>query len=246
MKFVALSTVFILSSSSVTFAAYDAFPESNGPFELSPNSADNNWNGEDFESYGRKGVIECSDNKQAQDHFDVTSGCLKVKNGKGWTDDDVFRMVTISRDTGGHPIKWTDQTMEYLAYIRNNKWSKDSTITNYSGLHVFFRYQTSDNLYVASARYDGKVTIKEKVDGVYTTLAVGDLPDNYLNKRTGSFFTGQWVHLKASATGNILKFFIDEVEMLTASSSSLEWGTTGLRTDDAEVYFDDMEMGNYD
>jgi len=250
MKFTLLPILLALSSSHIALAVYDAFPEAEGPFALTANSVDNNWVGEDFGSYNRNEIIECSNGMQAQAHLDVTSGCLWASNGlgnsaKGWTNDDVFRMVTVSHDSDGRLIKWTNQTIDYVAYIKHNKWSKDNPVMAYSGLHVFFRYQDNDNLYVASARYDGKMTIKQKVAGVYSTLALGDLPQSYLNKRTGNFFTGQWISLKASAIGSNLKFFVDGVEMLSTVSETLDAGTTGIRTDSAEIYFDKIEMGDF-
>ena len=149
-------------------------------------------------------------------------------------------MVTISRDEQGQKIKWTDQSMSYNAFIKKNQWDRKDML-DHSGLHIFLRYQTSDDLYVASVRYDGKVTIKEKVSGLYETLAVTELPSAYLD-RNGNLNSGHWINLKASAIGTKITLYVNGVDVLSADSGSLEWGTTGIRTDKAEVFFDDFAM----
>jgi hypothetical protein len=249
MKFTQLLALLLVNEVVHVLASYDAFPASEGPFDLRENSPDDNWVGEDFGSYSNGDIIECSNDMSAQPHLDVTSGCLKARNGgknsrQGWTDDFIFRMVTISRDQAGEKIMWTDQTMAATLMIRRNKWDRKNEIENYSGLHVFFRYQDSDNLYVASARNDGQMTIKQKCNGTYETLAVGKLPDRYLDDRKeGRLKPGVWINLKVSAVGPYLTFYIDGEPMLNANSVSLEWGTTGIRTDNVEIYFDDLKMG---
>lgn len=225
---------------------HDAFPASEDePYTILAASANDKWIGENFESFQNGDIIECSNDKQAQDHVDVTSGCLKARNGgpkirEGWTDDFIFRMVTISRDDQGHKIKWTDQSMSYSAFIKNNQWDRKD-MTDYSGLHVFLRYQTSDDLYVASVRYDGEVTIKEKVNGVYNTLARSNLPSAYLD-RNGNLDSGNWINVKGSVIGTEITLYVNDVEMLAAYSDKLKWGTTGIRTDKAEVFFNDFKM----
>jgi len=244
MKLISVFIVFLLAVDSA-LGAYDAFPASEEPYTILAASADDKWSGDSFEAYGNGDIIECSNNKQAQDHLDVTSGCLKARRGgpndrQGWTDDFIFRMVTITRDDQGRKIKWTDQSMSYQAFIKNNQWDRKN-MNDYSGLHVFLRYQDSDNLYVASVRYDGLVTIKEKVDGAYATLAMSKLPDAYLD-RNGNLDSGDWVNLKASAIGTTITFYLNDIEVLAAYSDSLEWGTTGIRTDKAEVFFNELKM----
>lgn len=235
--------LFLLTDSAL--AAYDAFPASEEPYTVLAASVDEKWIGEDFATYQNGDIIECSNNKQAQDHLDVTSGCLKARNGgplnrQGWTDDFVFRMLTVSRDIQGNKVKWTDQSMSYSAFIKKNQWDRKD-ITDYSGLHVFLRYQTSDNLYVASVRYDGQVKIKEKVKGIYKTLASGQLPSAFLD-RNDNLNSGDWILVKASAIGTTIKLYVNGIEMLSVNSDSLEWGTTGIRTDKAEVFFKDFKM----
>lgn len=227
---------------------YDAFPDSEAPFvsyAVSPPT--DNWAGEDFESYTNGEIIECSSDKTAQDHLDVTSGCLKSKYAgnwrRGYTDDRVFRMVTISRDDDDREIKWTDQTISYRAYITEFQDDlPDDPIPDWAGLHVFFRYRTSDDLYVASIRYDGKATIKKKHNGIYTTLAWMNLDDSFLDSNTGKLKTQQWYQLKATADGSTLKFKLDGTEILSATSGTFSWGTTGIRTDYVSTYLDDINM----
>ena len=60
---------------------YDAFPAFEGNYTILAASAGQKWIGENFAAYQNRDIIECSNGKQAQDHFDVTSGCLKARNG---------------------------------------------------------------------------------------------------------------------------------------------------------------------
>lgn len=172
---------------SHVLASYEAFPSNEGPYVSGLASVMLPWAGENFEN-ADLGRLECSYASNVIDHFDVTSGCLStVKQTttsgyllRGWIDDSVFRVVAIGKDETDREIKWTEQTAKYKAYI--DHWHKNGEIPNWSGLHVLARYRSSDDLYVASLRYDGKLTIKRKWKGDYTTLAQG-----VLNNKTKAY-----------------------------------------------------------
>lgn len=249
MEKIAIQFLFIFvvaMTSSASHLSYDAFPPSDGPYVSGPASAELSWSGEDFESYHNGATLECSSNKQAASHIDVTSGCLVSKYAgewrRGWTADSVFRAVAIGRDSTGREIKWTNQTNEFRAYI--DSWHNNGNIPDWSGIHAFARYRTSDDLYVASIRYDGLVTIKRKWNGDYTTLAQATLNNElgeYLD-HNGKLATRRWYRVKFSAIGNELKLYLDNRLLLTASSGTFSWGTTGIRIDNASTYLDDWKL----
>lgn len=220
---------------------YDAFPASEGPYVSGPASTSLPWPGEDFESYTNGSVVETSTNKSAQSHLDVTSGTLESKYAgswrRGWTDDHNFRAVAIGYDSQGREIKWTDQVAEYRGYI--SAWQDDAP--DWAGMHLFARYRTSDDLYVASIRKDGLATIKRKWNGSYTTLAQTSLPSSVLDGN-GELKTGDWHWLKFSAIGNDLELFVDDTSVLSTTSGTFSWGTTGIRTDYADIYLDDWSL----
>jgi hypothetical protein len=222
-------------------AYYDAFPSAEGPYVSGPASTTLPWSGENFESYTNGAVIETSTNKSAQPHLDVTSGTLESKYAgtwrRGWTDDYNFRAVAIGRDAQGREIKWTDQVAEYRGYI--DAWQ--TSAPDWAGLHLFARYRTSDDLYVSSIRRDGLATIKRKWNGSYTTLAQTTLPGSYLDGN-GVLLTDQWYRLRFSAIGSNLELSLDGTSLLTATSGTFSWGTTGMRIDYADTYIDDWKL----
>lgn len=237
---------YLFVHSTAGFAFYEAFPAGEGPYVSGPVSTKLSWPGENFKVYIDGQIIECSKDKDAQSHFDVTSGCLYSRHvgdsHLGFTDNSVFRAVFLGYDSHGRRIKWTDGGIKYRAYIQ--EWH-DKNIPGWAGLHLFQRYRTSDDLYVASIRYDGRVTIKKKWNGVYTTLAQakldpgihGDLLDG-----EGYLVPGRWIELQFTAEGRMLCFSIDGVEILSASSGTFSWGTMGIRLDYMDVYLDEWKV----
>ena len=241
-----LSAFFLMTASSSAAAFYDAYPESEGPYVTGPASESLQWSGEDFSNYPDGQQLECSNNKTPIAHFDVTSGCLSSKHVdglmRGWTDDKVFRVVSVSKDDNDNEIKYTDQTNQYRAYIKT--WKNGSSIPAWSGLHAFARYQTSDDLYVASVRYDGNVTIKVKYQGKYTTLAQTKLTNgtkNYFDDN-GKLAAGQWYLIDFSVVGSTLTLSLDGTELLSVDNTLLTEGTTGIRTDYVSAYLDDWQL----
>lgn len=222
-------------------AYYDAFPTVEGPYVSGAASITLPWSGEDFESYTNGTTIETSTNKSMRSHLDVTSGTLESKYAgtwrRGWTDDYNFRAVAIGRDAQDREIKWTDQVAEYRGYIAD--WQ--ASAPDWAGMHLFARYRTSDDLYVGSIRHDGKATIKRKWNGTYTTLAWTYLPASYLDE-SDILKTDQWYRLRFSAIGNQLELSLDGTSLLSTTSGTFSWGTTGMRTDYADIYLDDWKL----
>jgi cysteine-rich repeat protein len=214
---------------------YDAFPWNNSSYPKG-NSDTYGWPGDDFESYAHDEIVETSTNKSRRSHLDVTSGTLRAKhlNGsqlwkRGWTNTHNFRV--LSRTTsGGDLVRLTDVEPAVRVYI--SSW--DSSGPQWSGAHIFARYQTENDLYVASLRKDGKVYIKLKHCDAYTTLAGA-------NFSQGAVQTGKWYDLRFEVVGQRLRFYVDGTLELEAFDDTLSWGTTGVRTDYSTMYIDDWE-----
>ncbi len=211
---------------------WDPFPGNNSSYPLGAPSTSLPWKGEDFESYSDGELIETSSNKSLQSHLDVTSGSLYANYvgnyRRGWTTTYNFRVLAVGL-SGGKRIRWTNMTASYRGYL----WQWHPTASTTNGLHLFARYQTENDLYVASLRFDGLVTIKKKHCGNYTTLA---------SKTYGKPALKTWYTLEFSTIGTTLTFKLNGQVVLTAKDDTFSWGTTGIRTDYADVYFDDWQL----
>jgi hypothetical protein len=194
---------------------------------------------EGFESYADGALIESSANKASQSHLEVTSGTIYAtyigpsRYRRAKTEDDNFRML-LQGLSNGLRVKWTDQAIESRFYIA--AWHP--TDESWQGVHLFVRYRTEDDLYVASLRHDGSVHIKKKQCGQYTPLKSELLRDHNGNPRP--FNLKQWYTLTFAAIGNHLEFSVDGVPQLSVTDGTFSWGTAGIRTDYATVYLDDI------
>ncbi len=190
--------------------------------------------GETWDSYSDGYLVEASSDKTRASHLDVTSGelyAIHVSSSylRGWTETYNFRVLAVGDDGGGDKVRWTDGEVSYRGYI----WNWHSGVSTTSGLHVFLRYQTEYDLYVASLRYDGLVTIKKKACGAYTTLA---------SAHFGTPATRTWYTLGFVAHGANLDFYVDGSLVLSTVDHTFSWGTYGIRTDYMDVYFDDWSV----
>ncbi len=219
-----------LESAASAERAYDFYPDSNYIICTSASSCP--WAGENFEAYEEGALVECSSDSFQRAHLEVTSGCLFSKDAgayrRGWTSTHNFRALS-RKYVDGKKVGWKTAAPSYRAHI--SEWQADAP--EWAGLHVFARYQTEDDLYVASYRKDGLVTIKKKLGGVYTTLA---------QKTLGALATRTWHTVKLSVSGDTLQYFVNGELQLTAHDTSLTWGTAGLRTDYMDVYLDDWKL----
>jgi hypothetical protein len=194
---------------------------------------------EGFETYADGSVIESSANKALQSHLEVTSGSLtsryvsKSAYRRARTEDFNFRML-IQGLSGGKRIKWTDQSIRSRFYV--DSWQ--ATNNAWQGVHLFARYRTENDLYVASLRRDGTVYIKRKLCGTYTTIANGQLKDQAGQPLL--FNTRQWYTLTFSAIDNRLSFYVNDVLQISVLDGTFSWGTMGIRTDYSNIYLDDL------
>lgn len=188
----------------------------------------------DFQEYTPGQVITASSSKDESAPYFATSGTLSCENidgvKDGFTSTHNFRMLCNPTDQiSKKRVRYTD--FETLFIGRLNKWHDGAP--NWSGFHIFSRYQTEDDLYVASLRLDGQVTIKKKIKGVYTTLTKGDF---------GKLDIGEEYYFQFQVEGNTLTYKINGKIVLQTDDSELEWGTTGLRFDYADAVVDYLRV----
>ena len=214
-------------------SVYDAYPGNNSDYPMMDViDAPNAFIGDDFESYSNNVLIASASSSHT--YIDVTSGSLYAKHlqgsqiwKRGYTTTYNFRMLAVGT-YDGMPIRYRDGKATLRVYFDNIH----SNAAHYAGAHLFLRYQTEYDLYVASLRHDGQVMIKKKHCGNYTTLAVADFSQ-------GDVVLDHWYDLEFEARGDDLYFYVDGNLELTAQDSDLSWGSTGVRIDYTDTYIDD-------
>ena len=214
-------------------SVYDPYPGDHSLYPLfDASSAASSWNGEDFEAYSHNSTIASANGGAS--HIDVTSGTLKSKhlNGsqvwkRGWTETHNFRMLADAQ-YNQKKLRYTEGTQEIRVYFDR----VHPQAAHYTGAHLFARYQTEYDLYVASLRLDGQVMIKKKHCGSYHTLASAPFSQGNVNLDT-------WYTLEFSTQGNTLSFFVDGMEELSVMDDTFSWGSMGVRIDYTDTYMDD-------
>ena len=152
--------------------------------------------------------------------WSVTAGVFSVKSMHGYTNNSVFRVVTERSDFSNLTFK-------------ADLMKKDLGVEAFDGLQLFFRYKDPDNLYVAGLRNDNQIQLKKKVNGIYTTLGQASIESNKL---------GYWYHMIIVVNGNHLEVYVDGKKYIDKYDSSLTSGKVGIRTDNIEAYFDNVEV----
>ena len=217
-------------------SVYDPYPGAHSGYPLfSVADIPNAWPNEAFEDYNHNDLIASSSSNIS--HIDVTSGHLYAKHlsgaqlwKRGWVQSSVFRVLTKGYHNGGK-IRWTDGTQTVRIYFD----SLHSNTPHYAGAHLFARYQTENDLYVASLRHDGQVMIKKKHCDAYTTLAVAPFSQ-------GDVERNRWYEISFSAYGDELIFSVDGNEELSINDSTFSWGSMGIRLDYTDTYLDDWSL----
>jgi hypothetical protein len=212
---------------------YDPYPNDHSIYPLfHVSDAPTSWTGEDFEGYSHNSIIASANSGAA--HIDVTSGTLYAKHLSGsqiwkraWTDTHNFRMLAHGTYNQTR-LRWKDGTNQVRAYFD----SIHAQPAHYAGIHLFARYQTEYDLYVASLRLDGQIMIKKKHCGTYTTLAVAPFSQ-------GEVLLDTWYELSFSIQGDTLSFSVDGTEELSTVDDTFSWGSMGVRIDDSDTYIDD-------
>ncbi len=220
---------------------YDFYPGT-GAYPLG-NAQTYPWPGEGFESYTDGQTIECSSSRAERSHLEVTSGCLLSKYAgtwrRGFTNTSNFRVLAVGL-SGQQRVKWQSQTNEARFNVSNWQPLGDRE-TSFQGVHLFARYRTENDLYVASLRKSGEVLIQRKLCGTYAALDRDVLRDARGNPR-GGMATGTWYRLRFSAVGTTLILYVDDVPQIQVTDGTFSWGTSGIRTDYASVYIDDWSV----
>jgi hypothetical protein len=157
---------------------------------------------------------------------------------RGYVTTPNFRVLARGL-SGDKQVKWQAQTAE--ARFNVASFQEPSGSSAFQGVHLFARYRTENDLYVASLRKTGEVFIKKKLCGTYTVLARGVLRDAAGRER-GPMATGTWYRLKFSAVGSTLTLSVDDVQQLQVTDTTFSWGTSGIRTDFVNVYIDDWTL----
>ena len=168
---------------------------------------------------------------------------------------NLFRLITQS--------VWenVDQELEFSIQKVNalNTHDRDA----FSGIFLMSRYVNSDTLYYAGIRMDGKAVIKKKYRGVYYTLAEAQLfasPAPYDRVRFPNLIpTNTWYRMESqtitTSSGTVqirLSFAHSLSEPLETVLTTTDTGVfgppitgkghTGIRTDYADVLFDNYKI----
>ncbi|MGH7803158.1 MAG: hypothetical protein ACREQJ_02320 [Candidatus Binatia bacterium] len=167
---------------------------------------------------------------------------------------NLFRLVTRQ--------KWLDARQELRFRVRTVSASGSLNRNETNGVLLFHRYQDGDSLYYAGLRFDGAAVIKKKHGGIYSTLAYrqiyggtwdrDQLPslvpvDRWLGLRTeiedepgGGVRIA--VFVQDPERGEEWKEAVAAVDLGKEAPQIVHEGHAGIRTDFAEVEFDDYRI----
>lgn len=198
---------------------------------------------ETFDGYAPlPALIECASAKATRAHLDVTAGCLDAV-ATGSAGEYTRGKVKLTNPGGAYrslafgfspdslyPVRWTDQALSFRFYSTG----AGSVAGVQPGFKAFARYQSEDNLYVASWRLDGTAVIQRKQCGQYTTLGTATVTTPTPNK---------WHSLRFAAQGTTLTLSLDGTVAVTATDGEFPWGTAGIRIDSSDgALLDDWKV----
>ncbi|MDF2670748.1 MAG: Heparinase family protein, partial [Paenibacillus sp.] len=153
---------------------------------------------------------------------------------------------TWSIDTQGGSKVYRESNSAGLskAVVTESKWSDvlvQSDVTtvgangSYNGVGLYARYQDSTNNYLFQYYTNGgtpQLQIVKNFNGTSTVLA-----NISFTMTTNTKYT-----LKAVVSGNVLKFYVDNVLKLTAYDSDVFMGYSGLYAHRRDAYFDNVKV----
>ena len=172
-----------------------------------------------------------------------------------YTDTYNFRALAVPPESD---TQWNNFTVKASFYPK--QWQE--TGVSFSGMHLFARYQTENDLYVVSLRRNGAIYIYRKLCGNYTKIASHTARDENNAKLAagGELPLNQWYELEVTVAGktlafkinNVLQFnlsrynggYVDLTEAWSAGAEPLAVipsGTTGVRLD-----YVDTTIGTFD
>lgn len=224
------------------------------------------WSTFTFNGY-TGGMIETQNGSTDVASLDVTSGDLRATNDPsttGRTTDNVFRMLA-EKLNGGARVSWDTMSVKSTFYVEQWNTLPPGSDVEWLGLHLFARYQTEYDLYVASLRSNGDIYIKRKLCGSYVKIASHTA--RFESDGTAMFPngvpTGQWIDIEFSVAGNTAVFKINgnkqfrlsrynvgNVDLTVPFTSTnpenplqvIPGGTGGIRTDYANVRFENWSI----
>jgi hypothetical protein len=132
---------------------------------------------------------------------------------------DVIARTVVGETT------WGDYTAE--SRVKVAAWGNATFRT--AGLLA--HYQDADNYYLF-IHDNGSLQIRRKVGGTLTTLA----------SKAHTLALGTSYLFKAELSGATLRFFIDGVQELTATDTTLQAGKAGLVSAYADARYDDVKV----
>lgn len=196
--------------------------------------------------------------------WEMTSGSLFAKGGKGWTGVPDEKAVDIASATGNNSrdFRLTTRRQDFgdvsvkfeLTNVAQSAGVKFPAVA-WDGVHVFLRYQSQTNLYYASVnRRDGKVIIKKKITGgpgpisnggtyypltpetpiAWTPGVVQNVEATVKNQPDGS------VLLTLNRDGKELLRVVDDGKV--GGPPITEPGATGIRGDNTEFTFNKFKV----
>eukprot|EP00121_Abeoforma_whisleri_P006008 Awhi_evm1s5455 len=209
---------------------HDILVDSNNTFDANENSFPKLISFVDFAH--NEIIANSSERRTSKNNVIATSGILTAKMHESgatqaYTETHNLRLLSnpIDQNNNSKKIGWTNSLTAVKGMVQ--EWHENPPV--WSGFHIFSRFTSSDDLYVASYRIDGKVTIKKKIRGEYTTLT-----EKLIEKPV----LGQWLKFWFECHGDQLRYFIDEKLMLEAKDDDLNWGTCGVRIDYSNTFIE--------
>lgn len=170
----------------------------------------------------------------------------------GYHPQNIFRLVTKTA--------WQNYAQEAYFNTVTLNTSESTERDAWSGIFFFNRYQDQNNVYYTGIRDDGRVVIKAKKAGIYTTLADKVFWSGTYNRTTNPTLLpkNKWIGLKSEVktlTNNTVsvKVYIDEtgggtwtlaIEATDTQNPILTAGYAGIRTDFRDVQFDNFKITN--
>lgn len=178
------------------------------------------------------GQVICDEHQKSFNSYLIaTSGTLTARyylsNISAFTNTHNFRCLVNPMSLGSLVAYTNARIVVEVTPVRIHPFGPDWT-----GVHLFARYQTSDTLYVASYRKDGWLTIKKKINGVYTQLASVRHIYQVLTTLNMSF----------ACCGDVLQLSLSHIPVLTCRDSDIPHGTLGIRIDYMDCYIDNIKV----
>jgi hypothetical protein len=186
-----------------------------------------------FENYNEDEIITNSKNNP-NELLTATSGLLTCKYDKGikyaFTNTYNYRML-LTQKINDNMIKVAYNNSKITIIAKIEKWHDNAP--DWSGIHLFSRYQTEDDLYVASYRIDGMITLKKKINGKYYTLCSNLYNPIKLNTE---------YLLSFEVKDNQLIYYINNNKVLYCNDDELQYGVCGIRCDYCDLYLDNIRI----